>query len=83
MRPLSGASLNRLTSVRRAYRLGQEKLRLSTPPAFPHFVEQRRGEYITEDQCVAICQNFQARVGRHAEAQYANRRRHLEARLVG
>ena len=69
VRSLSGASLNRLTSVlRRAYRLGQEKLGLQTALTFPHFEEQGRGEYITEDQCVAICQNFQAKVGRRVKA---------------
>jgi hypothetical protein len=69
VRPLSGASLNRLTSVlRRAYRLGQEKLGLSTALTFPHFEEHGCGEYITEDQCVAICQNFQAKVGRRVKA---------------
>jgi hypothetical protein len=70
VRPLSGASLNRLISVlRRAYSLGREKLQLMTPLTFPHFTEGRRGEYITEDQCLAICANFQARFGAPVKAQ--------------
>lgn len=64
VRPLSGASCNRLLAVlRRAYRLGQEKRALVTPLTFPHFEETSRGEYLTEDQCVAICANFQAKDG--------------------
>jgi integrase len=69
VRPLSGTSCNRLVSVlRRAYRLGQEQLNLLTPLTFPHYEERQRGEYITEDQCIAICQNFQAKVGREVKA---------------
>src|SRR5262249_34568891 len=52
VRPLSGASCNRLVAVlRRAFKLGQEKLGLMTALTFPHFDERGRGEYITEDQC--------------------------------
>jgi integrase len=69
VRPLSGASLNRLVAVlRRAFKLGQEKIGLVTALTFPHFEERGRGEYITEDQCLAICQNFQAKVGREVKA---------------
>jgi hypothetical protein len=39
-----------------------------TPLTFPHFNEGRRGEYITEDQCLAICANFQARFGARVKA---------------
>ena len=40
VRPLSGASCNRLVAVlRRAYRLGQEQLQLLTPLTFPHFAD--------------------------------------------
>jgi len=64
VRPLSGASCNRLLAVlRRAYRLGQEKRELLTALTFPHFEETGRGEYLAEDQCLAICQNFQAKEG--------------------
>ena len=59
VRPLSGASCNRILSVLcRSYRLGTEKLGLITPLTFPHFPEGPRGEYITEDQCLAICAHF-------------------------
>jgi integrase len=69
VRKLSGASLNRLVAVlRRAYKLGKEKLQLTTALTFPHFAEGRRGEYISEDQCVAICTNFQAKVGAAVKA---------------
>src|SRR4029453_4369805 len=68
-RPLSGASLNRLVSVlRRAYTLGRRKLHFDTPLTFPHFDERKRGTYITEDQCVTICANFQARFGAAVKA---------------
>jgi hypothetical protein len=69
VRPISGASCNRLLAVlRRAYTLGQEKLQLLTPLTFPHFAGGKRGEYITEDQCCAICANFQARFGAAVKA---------------
>lgn len=69
VRPISGASCNRIVSVlRRAFALGREKLQLMTPLTFPHYGEGRRGEYITEDQCRAICENFQARFGASAKA---------------
>jgi integrase len=68
-RPLSGSSCNRLLSVlRRAYALGKEKLQLDTPLTFPHYDEGRRGEYITEDQCRAICAEFRAKVGAAVKA---------------
>lgn len=71
VRPLSGASLNRLVAVlRRAYKLGQEKLGLPVVVTFPHYAESRRGEYITEDQCLAICANFQAKVGATVKADF-------------
>ena len=71
VRPLSGASLNRLVAVlRRAYKLGQEKLGLHVVLTFPHYAESRRGEYITEDQCLAICANFQAKVGATVKADF-------------
>src|SRR5207244_12559158 len=54
VRPLSGASCNRLVAVlRRAYSLGKEKRGLVTALTFPHYSEGRRGEYLTEDQCLA------------------------------
>jgi integrase len=69
VRPVSGASCNRLVAVlRRAYRLGQEKRGLLTPLTFPHYEEGERGEYLTEDQCVAICTHFQAKDGAAAKA---------------
>jgi integrase len=52
----------------RSYRLGREKLGLDTPLTFPRFQEGARGEYITEDQCVAICTHFQARFGAPVKA---------------
>ncbi len=64
VRPLSGGSCNRLVAVlRRSYSLGKEKRGLVTSLTFPHYPEGRRGQYLTEDQCVAICANFQAKVG--------------------
>src|SRR5262245_14359562 len=69
VRPVSGASCNRLMSVlRRAYSLGKEKMRLETPLTSPHYGEGSRGEYLTEDQCLAICANFQARFGAAVKA---------------
>jgi integrase len=69
VRPLSGGSCNRLMSVlRRAYTLGQEKLQLLTPLTFPHFAEGARGEYITEDQCLALCASFRAKEGAAVKA---------------
>lgn len=70
VRPLSGASCNRLLAVlRRAYAIGRDDLQLMTPLSFPHYGERSRGRYLTEDQCVAICQHFQAKVGREVKAQ--------------
>src|SRR5262249_32267129 len=67
--PLSGASCNRLLVVlRRAYRFGEEKRGLLTPLTFPHFEGSSRGEYLTEDQCVAICENFQTKEGSRVKA---------------
>ena len=64
-----GASRNRLVSVlRRAYSLGREKLQLMTPLTFPHFTEGKRGEYITEDLCVAICESYRAKKGAAVKA---------------
>jgi integrase len=69
VRPISGANCNRIVSVlRRAYTLGKEKLHLETPLTFPHYDEGPRGEYITEDQCRAICASFQAKVGAAVKA---------------
>jgi len=69
VKPLSGASCNRLVSVlRRAYSLGKEKLGLLTALTFPRYPEGKRGEYLTEDQCRAICANFQAREGSDVKA---------------
>src|SRR5215475_3011435 len=48
--------------------LGREKLQLMTPLTFPHFAEGRRGEYITEDQCVAICRSYRAKEGAAVKA---------------
>jgi integrase len=70
VRPLSGGSCNRLVAVlRRAYTLGQEKLQLLTPLTFPHFAGGKRGEYITEDQCVALCASFRAKQGAAVKAE--------------
>jgi integrase len=64
VRRLSGSSCNRyISALRRAYRLGKEKRGLLTALTFPHFKEGKRGEYLTEDQCRAICGNFQAKRG--------------------
>jgi integrase len=69
VRPLSGATCNRLVAVlRRAYSLGKEKRELMTALTFPHYNEGRRGEYLTEDQCLAICGNFQAKAGATVKA---------------
>jgi integrase len=69
VRPLSGASCNRLVAVlRRAYSLGKEKRELVTSLTFPHYTEGKRGEYLTEDQCLAICANFQAKEGTWVKA---------------
>jgi integrase len=69
MRPLSGASVNRLVSVlRKAYKLGARHYHWRSPLEFPHFDEGERGTYITEDQCCAICANFQARFGCEVKA---------------
>jgi integrase len=69
VRPISGASCNRLISVlRRAYTIGREDLQLVTPLTFPHYDEGKRGEYITEEQCVEICASFRAKVGAAVKA---------------
>ena len=69
VRPLSGASCNRLVAVlRRAYSLGKQKRGLVTPLTYPHYGEGKRGEYLTEDQCLAICANFQAKEGATVKA---------------
>jgi integrase len=69
VRPLAGASVNRLVAVlRKAFTLGRKQLNLFVPLSFPHFEEHGRGEYITEDQCQAICANYQAKVGREVKA---------------
>jgi integrase len=69
VRPISGANCNRLIAVlRRAYALGKEKLDLTTPLTFPRYAERRRGEYLTEDQCRAICAQFQAKIGADVKA---------------
>lgn len=39
-----------------------------TPLTFPHFKEGKRGKYLTEDQCLAICANFQAKQGSAVKA---------------
>jgi len=67
--PLPGPGAGGVVAVlRRAFKLGQEKLGLMTALTFPHFDERGRGEYITEDQCLAIVQNFQAKVGAQVKA---------------
>jgi hypothetical protein len=69
VRPISGANCNRIVSVlRRAYSLGKETLHLETPLTFPQYDEGPRGECITEDQCRAICEQFQAREGATVKA---------------
>jgi integrase len=39
-----------------------------TPLTYPHYREGKRGEYLTEDQCLAICANFQAKEGARVKA---------------
>lgn len=52
IRPIDVATMNRyIATLRRAYKLGKEKLQLVTPLTFPHFTETNRGQYMTEDQC--------------------------------
>lgn len=64
IRPIDGPTCNRYVAVlRRAYTLGKEKRGLVTALTFPRFAEATRGEYLTEDQCRAICANFQAKLG--------------------
>src|SRR5438876_1792328 len=47
---------------------GKEKRGLVTGLTFPRFEEATRGEYLTEDQCRAICAHFQAKVGAAVKA---------------
>jgi integrase len=64
IRPLDNGSLNRyVAALSRAYELGKEKRGLVTALTFPHYPEGKRGEYVTEDQCRAICANLQAKHG--------------------
>src|SRR5439155_9955244 len=51
-----------------AYSLGKEKRGLVTALTFPRFAEATRGEYLTEDQCLAICTQFRAKVGATVKA---------------
>jgi integrase len=70
VRPLSGASCNRLLAVlQRAYAIGRDDLELQTPLTFPHYAERTRGRYLTEDECCAIVDHFQAKVGADVKAQ--------------
>jgi integrase len=69
VRPITGATCNRfVATLRRCYRLGKEKRGLVTALTFPHFEETARGEYLTEDQCRAICDGYQAREGAAVKA---------------
>jgi integrase len=69
VRPIGGASCNRLMSVlSRSYQLGREKRGLVTGLTFPHFRESARGEYISEEQSIAIRDGFLARKGRAVKA---------------
>lgn len=69
VRPIAGASCNRyISALSRAYTLGKEKKQLLTALTFPHNGEGERGEYLTEDQCLAICSGFRARVGAAVKA---------------
>ena len=54
--------------LRRAYSLGKKKRGLVTAITFTHYPEGKRGEYLTEDQCLAICANFQAKEGAAVKA---------------
>jgi integrase len=64
VRPLDVGTINRYVALlRRAFNLGQGKRGLLTPLTFPHFAESTRGEYISEDQSLAIRDNFKARNG--------------------
>jgi len=38
--------------------VGKEKRGLLTALTFPHYKEGKRGEYITEDQCLALVANY-------------------------
>jgi integrase len=68
-RPLSGASVNRhLAVLSRAYALAEAAFDWRSTLTFPHYDEGERGTYITEDQCCAICANFQARFGARVKA---------------
>ena len=51
-----------------AVSLGKEKLGLFTALTFPHFKETGRGEYITEEQSIAIRDGFLAKKGRDVKA---------------
>jgi hypothetical protein len=69
VRPLGGASCNRLIAVlRRAYRRGHEKRGLVTPLTFPHYEERARGEYLTEELPSRSARTFQARHGASVKA---------------
>jgi integrase len=69
IRPASGSTCNRyLATLRRAYNLGRRKFRLVAPLTFPHFEERSRGEYLSEDDCRRICQQFRAKVGARVKA---------------
>jgi integrase len=69
VRPLGGASVNRFLAVlSRAYALAEAAFDWRSTLTFPHFEEGERGTYITEDQCCAICANFQARFGAEVKA---------------
>jgi integrase len=56
MRPVSGASCNRLMStLKRARRLTIETLNAELPPlTFPHFPEEPAGRYVSPEEFVAI-----------------------------
>ena len=60
--------------LRRAYTIGREDLQLVTSLTFPHYDNGKRGEYITEDQCVPICASFRAKEGGAGPAQSRRRR---------
>src|SRR5262249_49651605 len=68
-RPLSGASGNRFLAGRsRAHDLAEAAFDWRSTLTCPHFEEGERGTYISEDQCCAICANFQARFGAEVKA---------------
>jgi hypothetical protein len=65
VRPITGATCNRFVAIlKRAYKLAKDKYELLTPLTFPGFDERKRGEYFTDAEIEAICENFQTTRGK-------------------